>query len=389
MALTIILADVDWIYCSRVSDWFQIYGRKDIRLLVVTKLEPIKTAMADMKENVFILIAGSMQEILCESLKTIDEKQRNQIVLLDDGYKISFENSMKTISKYQSMKQFFSEVYLFLGEQGWLTTNKPPISKMRSTIVFHLAGDMLYQPMGPVWATVCSAARKKTLYLPLSHISALQQWFSSEKANENMKGLNELVYYLNTSNENITHKLNGCISKDKNTSVFYVKESNDFLDSVRLGAENFLVINEAAAKAGFEEIIYDMGHRIDSVTIGFSELCHRIVFVGTESQVDSRTMKNCFSFWNSHCKALDDPDKNCRNVRNEASPGIKNRRRKVMAYITDSVDYGQMSESDDGLYLVNLPSAYSAGKNIENRVPSAQFVALIESSMNAMDQVAN
>ncbi|BCJ92473.1 hypothetical protein acsn021_00420 [Anaerocolumna cellulosilytica] len=275
MNTTIAIYDKDSNYSNLLMDYLKKKYKFLAQSRVFTNLESLKEYLKEGSIHILLLGEEVKEDIIQENAK--------YICLLSEGNFLN-ENEQSdtsrypTIYKFQSAEKILEELFSYFPLDRLQGKPQALIQEKELIGVFSRDTGISLQGFALSLAQEYSKS-KKTLYITLSEIQALEELMSGE----NKSGLSEVIYYLKQNPSNLLQKVNSVI-KHMNT-LDIIPGAAFGPDVYELSGEDIMLLLDTLNRSDYEVIVIEASSLTLS-NLGLLRECSKVFLLEAD---------NCFS----------------------------------------------------------------------------------------------
>lgn len=220
-----------------------------------TKIEGLNDFLEENKIDVLLL----GQEVDCEKLSSLE--QVKHVVILSEEDETADNQSFPMVFKYQSAETVVEKVFQIVEKKKMLY---PPAETGESKTAFYA----LFRPYGDFSTTQKLMEEngwsdRKCLILNLELLNGLEQSGDQGKAEEHLRGMSELIFYLKQQKSKVALKLETLIRRIEGADYLYpVEDYRDLYSINREDVDHLLAV--LSEETDYEIVVFDVGYLSDA-----------------------------------------------------------------------------------------------------------------------------
>lgn len=264
--------------------------------IVETRLFTNRSMLKDyvMEGQVDVLLAQEEEEDWVMGLGSFVPK----IILLIEGSMLREHTDYIPVFRYQSAEEVVREVMEAVAEDDRIIYN--------SAFTVHRQGEVIcgFSPFGGAGLSTFltgmareSAGSCQTLYVSLEQFCGIKNAFSDKRgqAREQLRGMSEVIYYLQQRKEKLAIKLESIICEwEQLHCILAVENYHDLQQMTRADMERLLQI--LFDELYYEKVIFDIGY-LGEATEYLLEQCERIYMPVPRTPVQEMKQQACEQTW--------------------------------------------------------------------------------------------
>lgn len=281
-------------YSERFAEYFFHNKNKCIDFRIFTLHEKIAEFVKATKIDV-LLVGEECVEEVC------NEKNIGKIIVLSEGNYVMESEKYPVIFKYQSVEEIIKEVLDDIADDDNINVKRTSVIKKNTELigVYSASGGNIALDYG-VNLAVKTGKIKKTLLVCLEQLNGLDgaSWPQNENKRNNdisydevyVRGLSEVIYYLNKSGNKLEIKLQSIICNKNGVDCIYPVEDYRDLDFLNKDGLNEF-INVVSQQMEYETVIFVIGY-LSETFMELMQRCDKMYFKAVETSMECERQKS-------------------------------------------------------------------------------------------------
>ncbi len=283
-------------YAERFAEYFCHNKNNCVDFRIFTIREKISEFTKKTRIDVLLTDRGCVDDVG-------NEKNVGKIIVLSEGNYVMENEKYPVIFKYQSVEEIIKEVLADIADDENISINNTSVIKNNTELigVYSASGGNIILEYG-VELAVKTGKIKKTLLVCLEQLNGLDgaSWPENEtKKRSNVsykelsyvRGMSEVIYYLNKRGNKLALKLQSIICQKSGVDCIYPVEDYRDLESLdKNGISEF--INVVSEQMDYDVVIFIVGY-LSEAFMELMQRCDRLYFKAAQDGIE-RERYNAF-----------------------------------------------------------------------------------------------
>lgn len=281
-------------YSERFAEYFCHNKNNFIEFRIFTMCEKVVEYLEKKRIHILLTDRECVDEV-------VNERNLGKIIVLSEGDYVMENDKYPVIFKYQSVEEIIKEVLADIADDDSIGLTKTAFIKKNTELigVYSTSGGNTVLDYA-VNLAIKTGRVKKTLLICLEQLNGLDGALWSENENKQnynrikeksyVRGMSEVIYYLNKKGNKLALKLQSIICNINGVDCIYsVEDYRDFNFFSKEALDE--MINVVSSQLGYETVIFVIGF-LNETFIELMQLCDKLYFKAAQNGIEHQRQKS-------------------------------------------------------------------------------------------------